>query len=248
MERRHPSAFVAEFIGTTMLVLFVGLILSVFNSTPEGIGFQDFTSIALMHVFILALLVAAFGGVSGAHFNPAVTVALALLRRIRPSDAAVYVVGQIAGAVAGALIVRAVLSDEGAAVDYGAVGIDQRTLDGDWLPALVLEAIGTFALMLAIMAVAVNPRTPKTWAPFVIGGTLGAIVLAIGPLTGGGFNPARALGPAVVGDAFYGAGDFVMAYVIGPVIGAALAGVVYTATALRPRTLEAQAPIETLPS
>ena len=87
--------------------------------------------------------------------------------------------------------------------------------------------IGTFFLVWAIVGVAVNPRSDRGWAALVIGGTLGLLVMCFGPLTGAGFNPARAFGPAIVANEFGGFDDFVITFVLAPVVGAVLGALVY---------------------
>jgi glycerol uptake facilitator protein len=235
MEERGPSAYVAEFLGTLILVFSIAMVLSLHQVSSEGLGYQDFAVIGFVHVFALAMLVASLGGTSGAHFNPAVTVALAALRKIRPTHAAIYVAVQLAGGVCGALLVRVILSDEGRAVKYGSVGISPKFLSGRTGLGFLCELIGTFLLMWAIMAAAVNPRAERGWAPWIIGGTLGFAVMIFGPLTGAGFNPARAFGPAVVGSGFGGFGTWLVAFVLGPIVGALLAATGYTALVLRPQ-------------
>ena len=98
-------------------------------------------------------------------------------------------------------------------------------LDGKVFPGMVVEALGTFFLVWAIVGVAVNPRGDQGWAALAIGGTLGMPVMVFGPLTGAGFNPARAFGPALVSGEWGGADDFILVYVLAPVIGALVAGV-----------------------
>jgi glycerol uptake facilitator protein len=195
MQPKGPAAYVAELIGTFLLVLFIGFILAS-NSPAEagGLGYTDFAVIGLLHAFVLMMLIASLGGVSGAHFNPAVTVTLAALRKISWGDAAVYILLQLAGAVLAALTVNLVLTGAADATNFGAIAVNDRFVSGDGAAALA-ELIGTFALMWAIMGVAVNPEAERSWAPWVIGGTLGFAVMAIGPFTGAGLNPARAFGP-----------------------------------------------------
>ena len=81
--------------------------------------------------------------------------------------------------------------------------------------------------MWVIVGVAVNPRATKEWAALAIGATLGMLVMVLAPLTGAGFNPARSFGPAIVSGEFNGGGEFLLVYVLAPVIGAILAGLAY---------------------
>jgi MIP family channel proteins len=235
IERKGPEAYAAEFVGTFLLVLFIGIILA--SNSGAGLGFTDFAVVGLLHAFVLTMLVATLGGASGAHFNPAVTVTLTALRKITPADALVYIVVQLAGAVAAALVVKVLLTNPADATNYGATAINDKFLSSNGAGFLA-ELIGTFALMWAIMGMAVNPRGDRNWAPFVIGATLGFAVMAMGPLTGAGLNPARAFGPALVGDAFGGFGTFLFVYVLGPIVGAMLAGVGYHALVLAPQDRE----------
>jgi glycerol uptake facilitator protein len=243
LRRRGPEAFAAELIGTLLLVFFIGTIVSI--NSGDGLGFTDWSVIGLLHFLLLTMLIYTVGHASGAHFNPAVTATLAALRKIHPVDAAIYVVLQFIGALLGALLVKLLLSDEGDAVGYGATKISPEFLQGESLSGFLAEMLGTFALMWAIMGVAVNPKGARDWAGIVIGGTLGFAVMAIGPLTGAGLNPARAFGPSLVGDG-EAVGDFIVAYVLGPTVGALLAGVLYTALILAPEGRTGRRPIDTL--
>lgn len=230
---RGTSAYIAEFIGTFALVLFITMALSIFLAPPADPGlpqpFIDWSVIGLVHVFILFLLIQTLAVVSGAHFNPAVTVALTVIREIKPIDAAIYIVVQLAGGTLGALVTKLVLVnfDNAEAVNYGAVGISDRLGGQIFFHGLTVELIGTFFLVWAIVGVAVNPRSDRGWAALVIGGTLGLIVFVFGPLTGAGVNPARAFGPALVASEFGGLDDFVITYVLAPVVGGVLAALLY---------------------
>ena len=244
LARRGPDAYAAELIGTLMLVFFIGTIVSL--NSADGLGFTDWSVIGLLHFLLLTMLIYTVGHASGGHFNPAVTATLAALRKIGPIDAAIYIVLQCIGALLGALLVKVLLSDEGDAAGYGATTISEAFLQGDALAGFLAELIGTFALMWAIMGVAVNPKGARDWAGMVIGGTLGFAVMAIGPLTGAGLNPARALGPSVVGGG-EPVGDFLVAYVLGPTVGALLAGVLYMALILGPEgRAPGRRPVDTL--
>src|SRR3954468_15754344 len=207
---RGPAAYMAELFGTFALVFVVTMVVSIYGAvaTPANPNpYVHWEVIGLLHVFVLFMLIQTLAVISGAHFNPAVTVALAAIRQIRPPEALIYIVLQFAGGILGALLTKAILKDEGAGVHYGAVGISDRLSDNVFLAA-VCEGVGTFFLIWAIVGVAVNPAGLKDWAGLAIGATLGFLVMIFGPLTGAGLNPARALGPALVGHSFGGFGHF----------------------------------------
>ncbi len=232
MQRRETSAYVAELIGTFLLVAFIALAVTV--NSDGGLGYTDVAVVGLVHAFALMMIVATIGGTSGAHVNPAVTIALASLRKIHPVDAAIYVLVQVAGAVLAVLFVKLMIVDGSAgAANYGAPAPAENFLDGEAGAAFLGEALGTFALMWAIMGVAVDPRGAGGWAALVIGATLGLAVFALGPMTGGSFNPARAFGPALISGEFGGGGTFLLGYVAGPIAGALAAAFTYDAVILR---------------
>ena len=228
---RGPAAYLAEFIGTFALVFFVTAAVSLYVTPPSRanpLPFIDFSVIGLVHVFVLFMLIQTLALVSGAHFNPAVTVAMTALRQIRPPDAMIYIVSQLAGAVAGALVTKALLTEfkNADAVNYGATLMSDKIGEKVGL-GMLAEGLGTFFLVWVIVGVAVNPRAARDWAALAIGGTLGMLVMVIAPLTGAGFNPARSFGPALVSGEFGGTGDFLLVYVLAPVIGAVLAALLY---------------------
>jgi glycerol uptake facilitator protein len=200
----------------------------------------DLLPVALAFAFGLALLVYALGGTSGAHFNPAVTVTLAVLRRFRWSDVPLYLITQLLGGIAGAFIIAGIFGRDGARFEGVDILLGATTVgDGVGLAqALLAEALIGFILMTAIMAVAVDHRAPKGWSGLVIGLSLAAGILVTGAATGGSANLARSLGPFVA-SMLYGAdavpwGDLVV-YAVGPLIGAAAAGLVYeSVTELEP--------------
>jgi MIP family channel proteins len=229
----RPVAYAAELIGTFGLVLFIVLVLTISTAPPAGLGGPNFAVVGLVHAFALMLLIAALGSACGAHFNPAVTVGLLSTRRIGVADAAAYIVMQLVGAVLAVLLVKALVNGTGEAANFGAPAVTEgRFLDGSAVKGLVAEAAGTFFLMWAIMGTVVNPRGERSWGPLVIGATLGLAVMCIAPLTGAGLNPARAFGPALFGG-FGPAGDWVLAFALGPVVGAVLAANLYTVLVIR---------------
>jgi glycerol uptake facilitator protein len=222
VQDRGLAAYIAELVGTFFLVLVIGTVVTLFvaTSTDAQQG-SDFAVVGLVHAFVLFTLIVAFGAVSGGHFNPAVTIAAAAMRRIDPLDAVVYILAQLSGGVLGALVVKGLLLDEGRLGHYGAATVSPM-LGGNFQGAVV-EMLGTFLLVVVICAVAFNPRARQEWAPLAIGATLGFAVMIFGPLTGGSFNPARWFGPALIGDEFGG----VWPYLVGPVVGCLLAAAVY---------------------
>jgi glycerol uptake facilitator protein len=231
VQERGPAAYLAEFLGTLMLVLFVTLAVSIFAAVPSAQDpnpFIDWTLIGLVHVFVLLILVQTLAVVCGAHFNPAITAAMAALRQISPADAGIYILVQLLGALAGAFITKLLLTElpNAEAVSFGAVELSGRIAEKESL-GMLAEFIGTFLLVFAIVGVALNPRVDRAIGPLVIGAALGLGVMVMGPLTGAGFNPARAFGAAVAGDQFGGLGNFLLVYVLAPALGALAAAFAY---------------------
>jgi len=215
VQQRGLPAYLAELIGTFLLVFFVTSVVVLFLSTGEQAQFgTDFAVIGLVHAFLLFGLIVMFGIASGGHFNPAVTLAVLAIRRISSMDALIYMLAQLSGGVLGALLCKGLLVDEGRATNYGAVQVS-GLLGGDF-QGMIIEAIGTFCLVLVILAAVFSKKSVKDWAPLAIGVTLGFIVMVGGPLDGGSFNPARWFGPALVGNEWGG----VWPYIVGPIVGA----------------------------
>jgi MIP family channel proteins len=222
VQDRGLAAYIAELVGSFLLVFFVTSVVVLFVSTGDQPQFgSDFAVVGLLHAFLLFGLIVMFGAASGGHFNPAVTIAAAAIRRIDPLDAVVYILAQLSGGVLGALLCKGLLEDEGRATNYGATEVS-GLLGGNFQGAIV-EALGTFCLVLVILAAVFSVKSAKDWAPLAIGTTLGFIVLVGGPLTGGAFNPARWFGPALVANEF---GD-VWPYLLGPLVGALLAAALF---------------------
>lgn len=238
-EPRGLAAYVAETIGTFLLVFFICGFISVSSA-----GGFDLAGLALAHAFVLMVAIYALGGTSGAHFNPAVTLGLWSIKKISTPNAVVYIVCQCIGAVLAALVVLLLFKDVGDGVNYGATAINGDILHNGsvWL-ALICEALGTFMLMWAIMGLAVNPRGEAALAGLGIGAALGVAVMIFGPATGAGLNPARWLGPAVASGRF----DDAWLYIVGPVIGAVAAALKYRFFVLDERGLFGQRPQDELP-
>lgn len=218
MQDRGLAAYIAELVGTLILTFMIcgGVSLYLAAGADPQFG-SDFVVIAFVQGLTLFMLIQVLGGVSGAHLNPAVTTAAAMLKRIDPIDAIVYILAQLSGGVLGALLVKGLLLDEGRAANYGAGSVSDL-LSGNAAGAVV-EGIGAFLIVLAVVAVALNAKAWREWAPLTIGLIFTAAVMVFGPLTGACFNPARWFGPALVSGEWGG----VWPYVVGPIVGAALA-------------------------
>jgi aquaporin NIP len=199
----------AEAFATFALV-FAGCGAIVLDS--ERGGALGSTGIAAAFGLVIMAMAYATGHLSGAHINPAVSVAFAATRHFPLRDAAAYIPSQVVGAVAGALLLRVVW--EGTPADLGAtvpsVGAGS---------ALVYEGVMTAFLMFVVMAVATDTRAVGAAAAIAIGGTVALDSLFGGGVTGASMNPARSFGPALVAGEWQ---DF-WVYVVGPILGA-LAG------------------------
>ncbi len=221
IEEKGPGAYLAEFVGTLVLVLAITGFVAASPATS-----LDLLGLAVVHGLALMGIVYTVGSISGAHVNPAVTLALLAIKKISGRDAGLYIVVQVLGGVAGALLAKAFFLDSGSGVNYGAPGINDAYLqDGSVVLAFLAEAAGAFILVWAIMGTAVNPNAPKGVAGAAIGGALALGVLIFGPATGASFNPARWLGPALAS----GTWDDAWLYVLAPIAGAVGAAFAYLA-------------------
>jgi glycerol uptake facilitator protein len=195
-------------------------------------GIAGSVPVALAFGFALAVLIYALGGVSGAHFNPAVTFALAVSRRFKWPEVPLYWVAQCAGGVAGAFIVVGIYNQSGASqagtdILFGATTV-ARGIE-NW-NAILAEAFIAFVLMTAVMAVAVDPRAPKGWSGIGVGLALAAGILVTGAATGGSANFARSLGPFVASltkEVDKIPWSDLIVYAVGPLIGASAAALIY---------------------
>jgi MIP family channel proteins len=245
MEKRDVTAYIAELIGTFLLVLFIALVVSVY--ARGGIGTPEFAVIGLLHAFVLMMLIQTLGPASGAHFNPAVTLGLLSVKKIKANDAVIYIAVQVVGAIAGAALAKLILDELPEGPNLGNVAVSS-ILAGKTLLGALCELVGTFALVWAIMGVAVNPRGNPDWGGFVIGATLGFAVMVFAPLTGAGINPARALGPAIIAGEFVGGfGKFCVVYIAGPAVGGLLAALGYKMLVLDPAHRAGERPVDVLP-
>ena len=209
------GAFALVFMGAGAIILTQG---------------QDIVAVALAHGLAIGLMAMAAGHISGGHFNPAVTLAMLVTRRIDMPRAIAYVIAQLAGALAGAgVLVLSYRDLERNAVDLGVPAVGANFSAGN---ALVMEIVLTFFLVLVIFGAAVDTRTPKAVSGLLIGLTITMDILAGGAVSGAAMNPARWFGPALVQQEW---GDF-WVWWVGPAIGAVLAAVLYNDVIMGGRT------------
>lgn len=198
----------AEFVGTFLLV-FAGTGAVVANEVSQGAVTHP--GIALTFGLVVMVLIYALGETSGAHFNPAVTVAFAAGGRFGWSKVPAYVLAQCGGALTASGLLRWLFP--------AATGLGATVPSGPALQSLVFETVLTFFLMLVILQVSVGAKEKGITAGLVIGATVGLEAMFAGPICGASMNPARSLGPAVVG----GRLEPLWIYWLGPLLGALLA-------------------------
>ncbi len=220
---RTLQAWLAEALGTFALV-FTG-ILAISGGMiggPEKAG--TLLTVALAHGLVLAAMVAALGGISGGHFNPAVTLGFVLTRRTAPLQGLAYGVAQLVGAASAAFVLAGLFGRAPVLAGTPALA-PQVTV----VSAMVLEGIATFFLVLVVLVTAVDEQASKYGASLAIGCMLAVTILAIGSITGGAVNPARFFGPALAANCWRHA----LVYVVGPLVGGGVAALVHQVILLR---------------
>jgi glycerol uptake facilitator protein len=233
--------FVAEFIGTWMLVLVGAGAAAVTLMIAEGAekssdfnigigalgGLGDWLAIGLAFGIVITAAIYIFGPVSGCHINPAVTIALWITKRFPTKDLLPYLVAQFAGATLGAATLFVMLGTKGATV--GGLGAPGPFPGISLTGVFIAELVGTFILMLTIMGIAVDKRAPQGWAGLVIGLIVAGVITTMGNISGQGINPARSFGPMLMNTFAGGPNGFPVywIYLVAPIIGAILAVIVY---------------------
>jgi aquaporin Z len=184
-------------------------------------GGLDIVAVALAHGLAIGLCVMAAGHISGGHFNPAVTTAMIATRRIDPQTGALYIVAQLAGALAGTLVIFMTFPNSlRDPVNDGVPAVSAGFSNGN---ALVAEIVTTFFLAFVIFGTAVDRRSSKAIPGLLIGLTISMGILATGSVSGAALNPARWFGPAVAGGHF----DNFWIWIVGPIVGAVIAGLLW---------------------
>ncbi|MDK2916908.1 MAG: glycerol uptake facilitator protein [Euryarchaeota archaeon] len=225
--------FILVFFGTGAAIVTLMLAAGTTPATPFNIGIGalgglgDWLAIGLAFGIAIAGSIYALGRISGCHINPAVTIALYATRRLPSKDVVPYIAAQLVGAAAASLLLAWVIGPD--AVTIGGLGATAPFAGIGYLQAIVIEAIGTFLLMLVIMGVAVDERATPGFAGLMVGLAVAGIITTTGNLTGASLNPARTFGP-YLGDwllAGQSLWEFFPIYIIGPIVGAVLAAFLY---------------------
>jgi len=225
---------VAEFIGTFALVFF-GCGAAVIGGMGSGPTAINLLGIASAFGFAIVAMAYGIGPISGCHVNPAVSFGVFVAGRMSAADMITYWVAQVAGAIVGALVLYIILSGkaQGWTGGLGQNGWGAGYLgEYNTLAAFVFEVVGTFLFLATILGVT-HPFAPTGFAGLAIGLTLVAIHLVGINVTGTSVNPARSIGPALVGiGSNPGAVAQLWLFIIAPLIGAGLAGLLYREKAL----------------
>ena len=198
----------SEFFGTFALV-FCGTGAIVINDVTGGAVTHP--GVALTFGLVVMALIYTFGDVSGAHFNPAVTLAFAAAKRFDGRGVAPFIAAQLAGGVAASLLLRALFSS------HATLGATAPR--GGPLQSLVLETVLTWLLMLVILNVSTGAQEKGITAGLVVGAVIGLEAMFAGPICGASMNPARSIAPALVSLRL----ESLWLYILGPIAGALLA-------------------------
>lgn len=239
----YAQKLLAEVLGTAMLV-FVGV-----GSVPATLivgGDAPFTMaqlgmISFAFAMVVVALIYAIGHISGCQINPAVTVALAATGKLPWRQVPGYVLAQVGGAILGAVAIIGVLGTK--AVDVG-LGVAKYGSGVGAGQAFVAEAVGTFILAFVVFG-AIDKRAAGGFAGLAIGMAVFAAIVPVAPATGASINPARTLGPMLVGQVAGGTVHWnqLPVYLVAELVGAVAAGFAYTAVSVaRTATRSAAAP------
>jgi glycerol uptake facilitator protein len=219
----------AEAIGTAILV-FIGagsVPLTVLLTGSNPFGSAELSTISFAFAFAIFAAVYSVGHISGCHINPAVTIALFATRKIDATTAITYIGAQLVGAFIGAGLTLVILSgNDPATLGLGAVAVNDKAGN---VVGLAAEIIGTAILVFTVFGAAVDGRAPSGFAGIIIGFIVYGIIILVGPITGAALNPARQIGPELLGG-LAGAKthlDQLWVYIAGPIAGGLVGAFLY---------------------
>jgi len=217
----NPRAWLAEAISTYGLVFFgpLSVILAI-SAFGEELTTMSVLFISLGHGGAIGFMVYAFGHISGAHINPAVTIPMIITRKLGVADGVGYIISQLIGAVAAAGTLKVILPELGGKVNFATQGGPSELINNSISSGFLVEAILTFFLVVTIFMVAVHKKAAPGIHGFSIGGMIFLIHLVGVPLTGASVNPARTFGPALIS----GFWEFHWLYWAAPIVGGIIAG------------------------
>lgn len=224
------GTYVLVFLGTgsvvTTVLLFQGWTPYPDNNFNVGIDIAAWLTIGMAFAIAIIAMVYAFGHISGAHINPAVSIALWATKRFPTSDMINYIIAQLIGASLASFSIVAILGQRAVSTGLGATSMFAGV---SYIQAILCETIATFFLMLTIMGTAVDKRAPAGFAGLAIGLVVAADIIVVGNITGSSLNPARTFGPYLA-DFLLGGSNLwwqFPIYIIGPIVGALVAAFLY---------------------
>ena len=203
----------AEFIGTFALVFFGCGSMILYEINPTAISVD---SIPLIFGLVVAVMIYALGNISGAHFNPAVSIAFYKNKNINFQELCYYIPSQVLGAIGASSLHRFFF---GTGHSFGMTTINRLTIS----QGFIFEVLISLFLMLTIISVATDKRVSKSVAGLSIGGIIAVCSFVAGPFTGASMNPARSIGPAILANDF----NHIIVYILAPIVGAIIATYTY---------------------
>jgi aquaporin NIP len=210
--------YFSEFISTFILV-FVGCGAIVVETLTGALGHSG---VALAWGFVVIAMIYTFGHISGAHMNPAVTIAFTIIGECNKKDLVPYIIAQVIGALTAALTLYLLFLEESKSMSELAY-LGTTIPRGSDTQAFIFEFILTFILMLVICGSAVHGKAIKSFAGIAIGLTVGLEAMFAGPITMASMNPARSIGPAIIS----GNLESLWVYIVATILGAISAAIVF---------------------
>ncbi|OIK10753.1 aquaporin [Bacillus sp. MUM 116] len=202
---------IAEFLGTYFLV-FAGTGAVVIDNVTKSL---THVGIALTFGLVVMALIYTFGHISGAHFNPAVTIGFLIHGDISQREATNYIITQLIAGVAASTTLLCLFDN--------VASLGATLPRGSWGQSFILEFILTFFLMMVIFGSAIHGKAVKSFAGIAIGATVGLEAMFAGPICGASMNPARSIGPAIVS----GTTQYLWVYILATILGASCAAIIY---------------------